>query len=64
MPPALKLGAGIEKVVLKRAYADALPREVIERPKRGTPTPGSVPSGASRGANCVQRILDPERIQR
>jgi asparagine synthase (glutamine-hydrolysing) len=39
MPPRLKLDRGIEKIVLKRAYQDRLPREVIERPKSGMRVP-------------------------
>lgn len=39
MPPRLKLRSGIEKYVLKRAYADALPPHVISRPKSGMRVP-------------------------
>jgi len=39
MPGAMKLRAGVEKWVLKRAYADALPAEVIARPKSGMRVP-------------------------
>ena len=39
MPPQLRLAAGIEKVVLKEAYADALPEAVIHRPKSGMRVP-------------------------
>lgn len=39
MPPRLKLAGGIEKVVLKRAYANDLPAEVINRPKSGMRVP-------------------------
>jgi asparagine synthase (glutamine-hydrolysing) len=39
MPPKMKLQQGIEKWALKRAYEDALPREVIDRPKSGMRVP-------------------------
>ncbi|WP_425394975.1 asparagine synthetase B family protein [Aeoliella sp.] len=39
LPPRLKLHQGIEKVILKRAYADLLPQSVIERPKSGMRVP-------------------------
>lgn len=39
MPPRLKLAAGVEKLVLKRAYAGDLPAAVIARPKSGMRVP-------------------------
>ncbi len=39
MPASLRLHRGIEKVVLKRAYVDDLPPEVIARPKSGMRVP-------------------------
>lgn len=39
MPARLKLRHGIEKWVMKRAYENDLPREVIERPKSGMRVP-------------------------
>lgn len=39
MPPTLKLRQGVEKVVLKLAYKDALPEAVIRRPKSGMRVP-------------------------
>ncbi|MEQ8790684.1 MAG: asparagine synthase-related protein [Pirellulaceae bacterium] len=39
MPSRLKLLAGVEKIVMKRAYADQLPREVLQRPKSGMRVP-------------------------
>ena len=39
MPASMKLHRGIEKIILKRAYADALPKEVIDRPKSGMRVP-------------------------
>lgn len=38
-PPHLKLRAGVEKVILKRAFADRLPAPVIDRPKSGMRVP-------------------------
>ena len=39
MPPRMKLHRGVEKVILKRAYQDELPQEVIDRPKSGMRVP-------------------------
>ena len=39
MPPSAKLHHGIEKWVLKQAYRDLVPREVIVRPKSGMRVP-------------------------
>jgi len=39
MPPTMKLRRGIEKWVLKRAYENDLPAEVIARPKSGMRVP-------------------------
>jgi asparagine synthase (glutamine-hydrolysing) len=39
MPPTAKLRFGVEKWVLKQAYADLLPRAVIDRPKSGMRVP-------------------------
>jgi asparagine synthase (glutamine-hydrolysing) len=39
MPPRLKLAGGVEKLVLKRAYAGDLPAAVIARPKSGMRVP-------------------------
>ncbi|MEE8301703.1 MAG: asparagine synthase-related protein [Candidatus Tectomicrobia bacterium] len=39
LPPRLKLAAGAEKIVLKHAYANALPASVIARPKSGMRVP-------------------------
>ncbi|MFO0566569.1 MAG: asparagine synthase-related protein [Polyangiaceae bacterium] len=39
MPPTLKLKNGIEKLVMKRAYADLLPESVVRRPKSGMRVP-------------------------
>jgi asparagine synthase (glutamine-hydrolysing) len=39
MPPTMKLHHGIEKWVLKEAYRDVLPPEVVDRPKSGMRVP-------------------------
>ena len=39
MPPRMKLRNGIEKVALKMAYSDLLPKEIIDRPKSGMRVP-------------------------
>lgn len=39
MPPAAKLRDGVEKWILKQAYADLLPPEVVGRPKSGMRVP-------------------------
>jgi len=39
MPPQLKLKNGIEKWILKQAYRDSLPAEIIDRPKSGMRVP-------------------------
>ncbi|MEM9825928.1 MAG: asparagine synthase-related protein [Planctomycetota bacterium] len=39
MHPTMKLRHGVEKWILKRAYEDLLPRQIIERPKSGMRVP-------------------------
>jgi asparagine synthase (glutamine-hydrolysing) len=39
VPPRLKMGSGGRKLVLRRAIADMVPREAIERPKQGFSMP-------------------------
>lgn len=39
MPPTLKLKNGIEKMVLKKAFAQKIPQPVIDRPKSGMRVP-------------------------
>lgn len=73
MPPRMKLRAGIEKYVLKRAYENDLPRSVIDRPKSGMRVPvhywfrrelrryaGSI---LSRRNLRRAGIFDPDRVQ-
>ncbi len=73
MPATLKLARGVEKVILKRAYAGALPRSVIERPKMGMAVPvhfwlrGEMKRYARRilRAKSLRRagIFEPERVR-
>ncbi len=73
MPTTLKLRSGVEKVVLKQAYAGALPREVIERPKSGMRVPVHFwfQGELKRYARKILRpgpirragIFDPERVR-
>ncbi|MCP4214137.1 MAG: hypothetical protein GY765_05750 [bacterium] len=39
MPPNLKVAGGIEKIVIKRAYKNDVPYEIIKRPKSGMRVP-------------------------
>ena len=39
MPSSLKLRGGVRKWILRRAYADALPREILQRGKQGFSIP-------------------------
>ena len=39
MPPQLKLSRGVEKWILKQAYKDDLPEEIVDRPKSGMRVP-------------------------
>jgi asparagine synthase (glutamine-hydrolysing) len=74
MPARLKLSGGVEKIVLKRAYADSLPREVIERPKSGMRVPvhfwfqGELERYARKllSRRELERagIFDPRRVER
>ncbi|HUS38312.1 MAG: asparagine synthase-related protein [Pirellulales bacterium] len=73
MPSRLKLAGGVEKVVLKRAYEDQLPPEVIARPKSGMRVPvhfwfrGEMKRYARKILNPrhVRRagMFDPERVK-
>jgi len=63
MPGTLKLKGGIEKVVLKQAYRDRLPKAVIDRPKSGMRVPVHhwFRSDLRRMA---KRMLSKKRLQR
>ncbi len=63
MPARLKLHQGIEKVVLKRAYENYLPREVIERPKSGMRVPVHY-WFKSEMRRYVRHILSPRSVRR
>lgn len=39
IPPALKLSRGVEKIIMKKAFAGRLPQSVIDRPKVGMRVP-------------------------
>ncbi len=39
MPPTAKLNSGVEKWILKQAYRDVLPADIIDRPKSGMRVP-------------------------
>jgi asparagine synthase (glutamine-hydrolysing) len=63
MPPRLKLDRGVEKIALKRAYADALPEPVIRRPKSGMRVPVHFWfQGEMR--RYAKKILSPKEIRR
>lgn len=62
MPARLKLHRGIEKVVLKRAYENYLPREVIERPKSGMRVPVHY-WFKSEMRRYVRHILSPRSVR-
>ena len=73
LPSRLKLFGGVEKVVLKRAYADQLPAEVIARPKSGMRVPvhfwfrGELKRYARKILNRRQLkrtgMFDPQRVK-
>ena len=59
MPAHLKLQGSVEKVVLKRAFADLLPSQIIERPKSGMRVPVEAWLEERRFARFTrERILD------
>lgn len=63
MPSRLKLNGGVEKVILKRAYANQLPPEVIARPKSGMRVPVHY---WFRGEmkRYARKILSPRQVRR
>ena len=73
LPPRLILSQGVEKVILKRAYAGRLPEPVLHRPKSGMRVPvhfwfqGELKRYARRILNrrALRRagIFNPERVQ-
>lgn len=62
LPTRLKLQRGVEKVILKRAFAGRLPQEVIDRPKAGMRVP--VYFWMQREMHRLARkVLSPKRIK-
>ena len=74
MPGRMKMRAGVEKVVIKGAYEDALPESVIRRPKMGMAVPvhfwlqGEMKRYAKSilSKRSLRRtgIFEPERVKR
>jgi asparagine synthase (glutamine-hydrolysing) len=63
MPPRLKVAGGVEKRILKLAYADALPTSVLTRPKSGMRVPVHYwLQGEMR--RYARHILQPQQIRR
>jgi asparagine synthase (glutamine-hydrolysing) len=73
MPGRMKLSGGVEKIVLKRAFANRLPPEIIARPKSGMRVPvhfwfkGELKRYARKilGKKSIKNtgIFDPERVR-
>jgi asparagine synthase (glutamine-hydrolysing) len=73
LPPELKLRSGVEKWVLKAAYCDILPRQIIDRPKSGMRVPVShwfrselrAEAKSLLSPRAVKRagIFEPQRVQ-
>lgn len=64
MPPTLKLRHGVEKVVLKRAFAERLPREVLERPKSGMRVPVHAWFEGGALLRYARRVLSSREVRR
>ncbi len=63
LPEAVRYDGPRLKGLLKKAYAEALPREVIDRPKKGFSVPpvewkSLLPAGGSREQAILERWLD------
>ncbi len=63
MPARLKLHRGIEKIILKRAYENDLPAEIIRRPKSGMRVPVHY-WFRSDMRRYARRILKPRAVRR
>jgi asparagine synthase (glutamine-hydrolysing) len=63
MPARLKMHRGVEKVILKRAYENDLPAEVINRPKSGMRVPVHY-WFQSEMRRYARRILNPRVVRR
>ena len=62
-PPHMKLRAGIEKYVLKQAFADRLPAAIIERPKSGMRVPVQLWLRREM-RRYARRLLAPDELRR
>jgi len=62
LPGRMKLQAGVEKIVIKQAYADLLPAEVIDRPKSGMRVPVHY-WFQSEMRRYARKILSPKAIR-
>jgi asparagine synthase (glutamine-hydrolysing) len=58
MPARVKLKGPVEKYILKRAVADLLPREIVERPKSGMRVPVEAWLEGRFGRFARERLLD------
>jgi asparagine synthase (glutamine-hydrolysing) len=58
IPPQLKLRGAVEKYLLKRAVADLLPREIVDRPKSGMLVPVEGWFRGPLAAAARERLLD------
>ena len=63
IPSRLKLHRGIEKVILKRAYANELPAEVLHRPKSGMRVPVHY-WFRSEMRRYARRVLSPRAVRK
>ncbi|MDP6352266.1 MAG: asparagine synthase (glutamine-hydrolyzing) [Alphaproteobacteria bacterium] len=63
LPGGLKLGRAGGKLILRRAFADRLPRAVFRRPKKGFELP-IAPWLTGPLADRVRRAIDPGRLAR
>lgn len=62
IPPRLKLQGLREKYILRKAFAELLPREITERPKRLYQAPNKESFFHQPETSRVYEILDPERL--
>ena len=60
LPASLKLRDGVEKIVLKRAYANDLPASVVQRPKSGMRVPVHMWFLRDLKAYAHQLLLSPQ----
>jgi asparagine synthase (glutamine-hydrolysing) len=62
LPPRMKLHGLREKVLLKRAVADLLPTDILERPKQPFRAPIREAFVGAGAPEYVQEVLDPARV--